>query len=255
MNISPEKTQMRNKQVKDLYNKVTNTGYSNITEILRINTDVDKMITQYQNVTALLILRTHLAIMSSQEQKARACANHVWEIGGTIDTDFEKMYLNDLMSLGLIDMAGILLKRRLENIEDNIKNFALEMLKFAIITGNSKLIKKITQYDYGRTISVALSSFADVYQQNNYDDHFKQIQAITLNLFGKEMCGYDFNVYNDRGFTDLEIIIYFSNYNTEIYKFLPLLESKISGYFLTSGAKRINNLSFAIKHIKNYPTI
>jgi len=39
----------------------------------------------------------------------------------------------------------------------------------------------------------------------------------------------------------------------ELKKYQTLLETKIDGYFLTSGVKRIYNLSFACRNIKDHP--
>jgi len=245
--------EMLKQQIKNLYNQVKDLNCNNTTEILKTNAVVERLLTQYREHPSLLILQTRLAILNSQEQSARAFANRVWEVGGNIDISFEKMYLDDLMNLGLLEMALILIKPRFENITEGLKNFPLEMIKFAIMTGSVPLLNKIILNGNDNSVYKALSEFADVYQQNKYEEHFKNIQKIALDTFGKDMCAYDYNLYTNRGFTDLEIVIYFSNYNLELKRYHILLDGKITGYFLTSGAQRIHNLNFVMKNIKDHP--
>ena len=115
------------------------------------------------------------------------------------------------------------------------------------------LLKKIIAVAPAEPLYQALNQFADSYRLNNYEEHFKNIQRIVVETFGREICAYDYNIYTDRGFTDLEVLLYFSNYNMELKKYQTLLETKIDGYFLTSGVKRIYNLSFACRNIKDHP--
>lgn len=246
-------TSVLNQQIQNLYNQVKDLQSHNITEILKVNAMVERMLVQYRDNPQLLILQTRLSILGSQEQRARAMAARVWEIGGDINLLYEKMYLDDLLNLGLLDMALILIKPRFENMNENIKLFPLEMTKFAIMTGSVPLLNRIAAYNPEQDLFKAIKQFTNTYTQNKYEEHFKNIQKIVLESFGNEMCAYDYNVYTDRGFTDIEISVYFSNYATELSRYASLLESKISGYCLMVGAKRINNLSFVMKNIKDHP--
>lgn len=240
-------------QIQNLYLQVKELSCDNVTEILKTGAVVDKTLMQYRNNVELLILQAHLEILNSREQRARAIASRVWELGGDIQLTFEKMYLDDLINLGLLEMAMLLIKPKFENINEDIDIFPLEMLKFAIITGSIPLLRKIAAVNPNNPLFRSLNQFAETYRVNNYEEHFKNIQKIVMETFGREMCAYDYNIYTDRGFTDLEIILYFSNYNSDLQRYHALLENKIKGYFMTSGAKRINNLSFSMRNIKNHP--
>lgn len=240
-------------QIQNLYRQVKSLSCSNTTEILKTGAMVDKMLMQYRDNVELLILQTHLEILNSREQRARAIASRVWELGGNISLVFEKMYLDDLINLGMLEMSMLLIKPHFENLEEDIEVFPLEMIKFALITGSIPLLKKIIAVAPAEPLYQALNQFADSYRLNNYEEHFKNIQRIVVETFGGEICAYDYNIYTDRGFTDLEVLLYFSNYNMELKKYQTLLETKIDGYFLTSGVKRIYNLSFACRNIKDHP--
>ena len=239
-------------QIQNLYRQVKSLSCSNTTEILKTGAMVDKMLMQYRDNVELLILQTHLEILNSREQRARAIASRVWELGGNISLVFEKMYLDDLINLGMLEMSMLLIKPHFENLEEDIEVFPLEMIKFALITGSIPLLKKIIAVAPAEPLYQALNQFADSYRLNNYEEHFKNIQRIVVETFGREICAYDYNIYTDRGFTDLEVLLYFSNYNMELKKYQTLLETKIDGYFLTSGVKRIYNLSFACRNIKDH---
>lgn len=242
-----------NQQIETLYKQVKELSCNNTTEIMRTTAVVEKLLMQYHENTELLILQTHLEILNSREQRARAFATKVWEIGGNIDILFEKMYLDDLLNLGLLDMALILIKPRFEDIASNIETFPLEMIKFAIMTGSTSLLKKIARQALGNNLLSAIDQFADVYQQSHYEEAFKNIQKIVIESFGNTICAYDYNIYTDRGFTDIEISLYFSNYELDLQKHHQLLENKISAFCITSGIKRIHNLSFVCRNIKDHP--
>ncbi|MBQ8677151.1 MAG: hypothetical protein IJ529_01625 [Alphaproteobacteria bacterium] len=237
--------------IDELYKKIDALDYSNTAAIMRLSSEAEKLFSVYQNNTELLILQTHLQIMNSQEQRARALANRVWELGGNIRLMFEKMYLDDLINLGLTEMAAILLKPRFENPAEGGRIFPLEMVRFSLMTGNLTLLKRVANTRPNNTLFKALLQFADTYQRNLYERHFPQIQKIVLDNVGDKLCGYDFNFYTDRGFTDIEIMLYFSNYDFNIKKYQMLINNKIDGYCLTSGVKRINNLSFVCRNIKD----
>jgi len=239
--------------IQNLYQQVKNLNPTDTTEILRTTAIIEKLISQYPENVELLILQTHTEILNSREQRARALAHRVWEIGGNVSALFEKMYLDDLMNLGLLDMALVLIKPRFANPTDNIEIFPLEMIKFALMTGSVNLLKRVCTYRQDETFFANLLQFADVYETNNYEEHFKNIQKIVIENFGEQICAYDYNIYTDRGFTDVEIILYFSNYNTNLDKYKTLLENRIDSYCLTSHAKRIYNLSFELRNIKDHP--
>ena len=162
-------------QIQNLYRQVKSLSCSNTTEILKTGAMVDKMLMQYRDNVELLILQTHLEILNSREQRARAIASRVWELGGNISLVFEKMYLDDLINLGMLEMSMLLIKPHFENLEEDIEVFPLEMIKFALITGSIPLLKKIIAVAPAEPLYQALNQFADSYRLNNYEEHFKNI--------------------------------------------------------------------------------
>ncbi len=240
-------------QIQNLYHQAKSLDGSNINEILKTGAMIDKMLMQYRDNVELLILQMHLEILNSREQRARAIASRIWELGGNLSPLLEKMYLDDLMNLGMLEMSMLLIKPHFENMEQDIGIFPLEMIKFALMTGSVPLLKKIIATAPAEPFYQTLNQFADAYRLNHYEEHFKNIQRIVIETFGRQICAYDYNLYTDRGFTDIEILLYFDNYNQELDKYQSLLETKIEGYCLTSGVKRIHNLCFSCRNIKEHP--
>ena len=72
-----DQSNMLQRQINDLYKKVTGLEYNNTNAILRTTAEAEKLSAQYRDNTELLILLTRLQIMNSQEQRARALANRV----------------------------------------------------------------------------------------------------------------------------------------------------------------------------------
>ncbi len=242
-------------QIDNLYKKVLALKYNNTSAILQAVSEADRLLLQYPNNTELMVLQTHLQIMSSQEQKARAVASHTWEIGGNLRLKFEKLYVSDLINLAMTEMAGILLTPRLNNVEQGMIFFPLEMIRFALMTGNLEALSRIVQTNRDNLMIKALEQFVHTYQHANYAEHFANIQKIAFENFKQEICGYNFNCFVNRGFTDVDIVLYFSNYNFNLQKYKNDIEARINDYCNASKVKRIYNLGFSCKNIKDYPSI
>lgn len=249
----PSDNDLLTRQIHTLQAQIAQISCHNTTEILRTTAVIEKLLNQYPENLPLLILQCRIEILNSREQKARALAHRIWEIGGNLDPQFEKLYLDNLLNLSLLEMAMILLKPRFADVAANLPNFSSVMTKFALITGSVPLLQKICQNSGDESVYAALQQFVDTYKFNRYEEHFKNISKIVMENFGSNICAYDYHLYTDRGFTDVEIALYFSNYDVNLPKYKSLLESRIDGYFLTAHAKRIYNLSFVFRSIKDHP--
>lgn len=66
------------------------------------------------------------------------------------------------------------------------------------------------------------------------------------------LCAYEFNIYTDRGFTDLEILLYVGKEILDCDKFKENLNIQISAVCANKGTKKLNNLSFIVRPISTY---
>lgn len=198
-----------------------------------------------------LIVMLRCQIMLGNIAKAKALVHKVWSIGGEIPPIIEYTYLNSLLDLGMFDMAIVLLQPRLADIVA-LGIFAPAAAKFAVMTGNFGIIEKLaanreTSY-YG-----SLSDFIGVYTAMRYHTHFKNIQKIVFEACKNKMAAFEYNIYFDRGITDLEAVIYSNGNSAECLQLSEDIEKKIEGYFLSAGTKRLNNYCLRIRNIAEHP--
>lgn len=238
-------------QIDNLYSKIKGLKYNNTNAIMQTLSEAEHLSLQYPDNAEILVMQVHLQIMNSQEQKARAIAHHTWEIGGDLRTVFEKMYVSDLINLGMSEMAEILLRPHLENLQQGSRIFPLEMIRFALMTGNIDLLSRVAGTSPNNPLFSAILQFVRTYQSLKYTTCFANIQKLVIENCGNQICGYDFNCYTDRGFTDIEIVLYFSNYDFDLKQHQDAINNSINRYCSSIGTKRVYNLSFACKHIKD----
>lgn len=152
-----------------------------------------------QNLDGLVAF-LRIQLMQGNHQKAKAVANRIWEIGGTLDHEAEKSYVNDLLNLGLVEMASILLRPYFERMSTYVGEYGHLFLKYAIAAGLLNVIEKTAVLLPSVGVRKALTDFAAVYRHLNYADAFKGIQRSVLDNVRDTLCAYEFNLYTDRGY-------------------------------------------------------
>lgn len=205
-----------------------------------------------QNLDGLVTF-LRIQLMLGNHHKAKSIAHRIWELGGALNHQSEKSYINDLMNVGLIEMASILLKPYFENMVDDMAEYGHLFLKYGIESGNLNILEKVTQLLKDNKARLALNDFIGVYRHLNYADNFKNIQRAILENVKNTLCAYEFNLYTDRGFTDLEVLLYVGNENEGNYQ--PLNEAinlQTSAICEAKGAKKLNNLCIVVKLINEY---
>ena len=204
-----------------------------------------------QNLDGLVAF-LRIQLMQGNHQKAKAIANRIWEIGGALNHESEKSYIDDLLNLGLIEMASVLLRPYFEKTDVYIGEYGHLFLKYAIAAGQLNVIEKIAVRLPSAGMRKALTDFAAVYRYLNYVDTFKSIQRTVLDNVRDTLCTYEFNLYTDRGFTDLEILLYTGNETIDCNRLQERLELQISAACTAKGNKRLNNLGFVVRPVNEY---
>ena len=150
--------------------------YSRTAEIMEVEKQIYAVLKQNpENVNGLIVLMQE-QIMLANHQRAKALAYKIWEIGGHLTVETENLYIQNLINIGLIEMAGVLLKTRFDNIGENIFSFYPVMLKYAIASGDAFLIEKINAADLAAPSRQMLVDFLNVNRQLNYTEHFSNLQ-------------------------------------------------------------------------------
>lgn len=199
-----------------------------------------------------LIALMFTAIMSGDRSKAKSLAYKIWEIGGQLPPFFELIYLENLLSLGLLDMATIMLKPRFEQIRNNIDDFYPVMSKFAVMTGNLALLDRLQAFPSASADDALLFAFADIFKQACCQGQFKDIQKLVLENSADYLVAYEYNLYDDRGFAELEIVLYTDFDEMSCLKLQSSIDHKLEAYWRSVGKDRLYNHSVLVRNIRQH---
>ena len=227
--------------------------YNDISGITAIEQAVYRLLAAFSQDLRGLIILLRIKIMLGDHAKAVATAEQIWEKGGNLDDNFEETYIDALLDLGLLEMASVMLKPRFENFSASLPFFYDVMLKFTLIGGSIKFLDKLTASPYAPRREDMIFDFIELYRLMNYGEHFKNIMKIMLEVSKNYLCGFGFNFYNDRGFTDLEIELYVEKDAYQNLGLADLIESKAEIYCTSASCKFANNLSFVVKNFAERP--
>ena len=215
---------------------------------VRIYTELQK----YPSNIFGLITLMFLQIIQGNRVGAKDTAYKVWDIGGNLPPYFEVAYIENLLSIGMLDMAGILLKPRFENIQESIGDFYSVLSKFAIITGNLVLLDRLNKFPEYTEGDELLYEFSAIFQEAGCSGQFKNIQKLIVEQVVNNVCAYEYNLYDDRGFAELEIEIYTNGDAQQNQKDQSALEHKIDAYWFSCGKERLYNHSVVFKNIREH---
>ncbi|MBR2033539.1 MAG: hypothetical protein IKA03_02575 [Alphaproteobacteria bacterium] len=235
---------------EDILDEVFDLPFSRTTKIVDAEKKVYAALQQYPSDICGLITLMFIEIMLGNRQKAKDLAYRIWEIGGNLPTYFEQIYLENLLSLGLVDMASILLKPRLENLSANIEDFYSVFLKYAIMTGNIELLNRFKMFPTISAEDELLYSTLGIFEETNCLTQFKDLQKIILDNTEDILCAYEYNLYDDRGFPEIEIVIYTNHDDISCLKMQNNLEKKIDAYWNSCGKERLYCLGVTIHNIR-----
>ncbi|MBQ9731615.1 MAG: hypothetical protein IJV97_00820 [Alphaproteobacteria bacterium] len=204
------------------------------------------------NICGLITLM-FLQIMQGNRVGAKDTAYKIWDIGGELSPYFEAAYIENLLNIGLLDMAEILLKPRSEQLtSENIKYFYSSLIKFAIITGNLDLLERLKSFYITSDDENLLYEFVEMFRIAGCVGQFKNIQKLIFDHIKNNVCAYEYNLYDDRGFADLEIEIYTNGDEAQNQKELSVLNRKLDSYWFSCGKQRLYNHSVVFKHIREH---
>ncbi len=200
---------------------------------------------QIEGLITLMLAQT----MLGNRDKAKALANKIWEIGGELPRFFELIFVANLLNLGLLDMASVLLKPRFERLLENAGYFYPVMIKFALMTGNISLLQRLEAFPDSEDDRL-LFELIDVYEEGKFTDQFKNIQKLVLENAGNFLCAYEYNLYDDRGFPEIEIELYVNLDSSSCDRLEKILLTKIDAFWRSTGNEPLNNYTVSVLNIK-----
>lgn len=240
---------------KVLFNLLNEVKFSEVEAITLIGKQAyDSLKENGEDINGLTIVAISEQMLGNR-QKAISIAHNIWEIGGQFQDYAEVGYINLLINLNLFDMASMLLKTKFETIDVSARKYFYIMLKFSILTGNTTLIDRMLNYANPNDVVMLLRQFTSVYKETNYIDHFKKIQRIITEKCKDYVCAYEYGLYNDRGFTDLEIFVFVGREINDEKALQRKIDVEIENYLLGMRVKRIYNLSCTVRKIEEHPAV
>ncbi len=227
-------------------------NFNQRTQIETLEQSVYAALQQYPNDNCGLIALMFVHIMFGRREEAQSLAYRIWERGGKLPAEFELAYIENLLSLGLVDMAAVLLKPRFENLRENIDDFYSVLSKFSVMTGNLALLERLEAFPDIAGDDSLLYEFADIYRELGCQTQFKEVQKLILENAGEAMCAYEYNLYDDRDLPDLEIELYCSEDEIACLNRETVIENKIEAYWRSTGKDRLYNLSVRVLNIRQH---
>lgn len=236
--------------MREVFDELFELDYADVDDIKAIEQKIYQHLQKHQDDTEALITLAFVQTMIGNRVRATALVNKIWEIGGTIKPFFELMYIENLLNLGLNEMAGILLKPRFEQLSANIDYFYPVMLKLSLQIGGLKLLERL-QNSPQKPDNDADDLFliADFYQQSGYANHFKAVQKIILENCLDNLCGYEYEVYDIVDMPSLEIMIYSNLLSNTCERLQTVLHDKITAYWHSCNLEQPDNFEVSVQNV------
>ena len=238
------------------YNKalqfMQNLEYSDIDNINYLEQQLYAQLQNNQADIDLLVLMMHQQIMKGRGQRARSIAYKIWEMGGEMRLSSEQIFVNDLMNLGLSDMAGAALAAYIADLENNMANYGNLLLKYAVYSGNMTLLGKILNYFPESKNKIVLQ---DWIQLNEDYDVTKHIPAILNRIIEKvqdSMLGFSYNLFYDREIPDIEFIFYVDDSIKNYKETSNILNMQIATYCAAHKIEDLINLNSVVYPITKH---
>ena len=241
---------------QETYDDLSLIDYNEIADIKEIEKEIFEALIEHPTSVEGLICFMQTKIMLGNKDKAIELAERIWGIGGDISIPFEVALINSLLNLGLTDYATILLKPRFEKIRENTEQFFDVMVKYALQMGGIKLLERLGGLaNKPHNVSDDLFELVNVYLQLDYSSQFKNIQKIVMENCKENMCSYEYNLFIDRGFPEVEVLIYTDLENTDGKMIQEKISNKITAYWRTLNMKQLYNFIVSVTNIRNHASI
>lgn len=243
-----------NRVWEDLLSELFRLNYEQQSRITAVEQKIYAALNKAPQQLEGLITLMFAHIMLGNSSKAKSMAHKIWEIGGSLAPFFEQVYIQNLLNLGLIDMAKILLSPRIEQLKDNIVFFYPSLVKYAVMTGDIPLLEQLGAFADVTAGDEVLYDFADLYESGNRREHFKNIQKLILEHSREYLSSYEYELYDDRGFPELQIVLYVNYDNQFCSKMQQNITAKINAFWRSCEQEPLNNLSVIVENIRLHPS-
>ena len=241
--------------VDKAYQYMLSLAYDNQEGIMFLESQLYNLLKEMPENADLLALLLHEQIMNNRSQRARSIAYKIWENGGEMQPDIEKMYIDDLMNLCLLDMAGAALAPAISDIENNVAYWGELLFKYAIISGNMQLLERLLAYQPDKRNFNILRDWVNLCADMKATAHMPHIMNRLCEKLQDMMLGFSFKLFFDRGFPEIMFVFYVNNEVDNLEDLRNMLNMQISTYCAQRKLEDLINLSSVLYPIKNHPIL
>ncbi len=238
-----------------LFMQLMKTSYGNINRILDIEKSLYAETSAAPNDTLGQLALLQVQLMLGNHEKAKAIAYKLWEVGPRLSEIEEYIYVNNLMDLGFIEMASVLLKPKFEDLERYIDFFYPLLLKFSTITGNVSLLERLIQHPKAPEQDNAYLQIVNLYKNYKYVEHFKNIQKIVLDSSKDYLCTYDYDIPEDQVQVEIKVTLYLSGQMNEVKNIENNILEKIREYCASAEISKLSSYSLSVLPISSHPSL
>ncbi len=244
-----EKEEAR-KQARLIIDELLEYPFSQTFDILPAEQKLKEIYRQCPDSINALIGLMLVNIMLGNPSNALALSNKIWSLGGELSSFFELIYCDNLLNLGEVEKAGILLQDRLNHIRDNLQSFYMVMVKYALLSGQLSLLKQIGEYPEVYEQERPLFDFAAEHALNMSVKDYRAVIKIMTDNLKNCLCAWEYALHEGEG---VELLLYTSLDVPQNAAMQEQLLEKINGYFLSMQQPPLDDLFFRMFNIKLHP--
>lgn len=238
-------------QAREIINELLEYPFSQTFDILPAEQKLKLLYQQVPSSLEALIGLMLANIMLGNRATALGLSDKIWSLGGELSPFFELLYSDNLLNLGEVDKVGILLAQRLNNIGENLPNFYMVMVKYALLSGKLTLLKQIGQYPDVYQQEPDLFDFADNHALDLSVKDYRAVIRIILDNLKETLCAFEYNMHPEDG---LELLLYTSLDVEQNSALQQQLFAKINGYFMSMQQPKLDDLFLKVLNIKLHPS-
>lgn len=231
-------------QVLFLYKQLMNLPFNKVETIIQIERSLYEEAAENPEDELIYIALMQVNTMLGNYDKAKALAYKIWDMGIDLGRAERYLYINNLLNLGLLDMAATMLKPCFADFNKGMQEYFAVILKYATMTANAALLERIFTNPNCKNEEIYYNLFKR-YKNYNYLEHFKNIQKILLNNLQGKICVYDYEIIGDV-LSTLEISLYVCIDSAEITEYEKKIADKIQEYYAQAGIEKMSSFIWKI---------
>lgn len=227
--------------------------YNDAENIIFLEQQLYNLLQKLPEDVKLLILLMHEQIMNNRGQRARSIAYKIWDLGGNIELKLERMYIDDLMNIGLMDMAGAALTPYLSELEKNVAKYDDLFIKYAVFSGNMGLLDRVLSYLPTTNENKILQDWIGLTAEAKATSHMGAILTRITDNVRDTMAGCRYKLFEDRDFPEVEFIFYVDETVKNYQELRRKMHMQISSYCAAHKIDDLVNISASIVPMQRRP--